>query len=145
MARQQVKSQREPSSIIKQVSSFGSAHQKQADIHYANMNQDTFYKKDWFILVTWVLFYPLGIFLLYKYSIKLRKIRHLLNILPLVMIGVASNNIAMILGLLIPFIFIPIFTIGLLYCLIKTKYFMPYCSGIIISCVGIITFAFFHS
>lgn len=145
MARQQVKSQREPSSIIKQVSSFGSAHQKQADIHYTNLNQDTFYKKDWFILITWVLFYPLGIFLLYKYSIKLRKIRHLLNILPLVMIGVASNNIAMILGLLIPFIFIPIFTIGLLYCLIKTKYFMPYCSGIIISCVGIITFAFFHS
>lgn len=132
------------SSITKKISSFGNAHQEQATLHYSNIQQDLFYKKDLFIIIAWLLFYPLGIFLMYKYSLKLKKFRYILNILPLVIIAIANNTISLILGLFIPFIFIPIFTIGLFYCLFKTKYFMPYCTGIIICCLGFLTFTFFN-
>lgn len=118
--------------------------EKQTNLYLTNIKQDKFYKKDLFIIIMWFLFYPLGIFLMYKYSIKLRKFRHLLNILPLLIIILANKTIALILGLCIPFIFIPIFTISLFYCLFKTKYFMPSCSGIIASCMGILVFTLFH-
>ena len=81
---------------------------------------------------------------MYKYSLKLRKFRHLFNILPLIVIALANKTIAMILGLCIPFIFIPIFTISLFYCLVRTRYFMPSCAGIIASCIGFLVFTFFH-
>lgn len=132
------------SSITKKISSFGNIHQEQATLHYSNIKQEAFYQKDLFIIIAWLLFYPLGIFLIYKYSLKLRKFRHLFNILPLIIIALANNTIALILGLFLPFIFIPIFTLGLFYCLLKTKYFMPYCTGIIISCLGFLTFSFLH-
>ena len=82
---------------------------------------------------------------MYKYSLKLRKFRHLFNILPLIVIALANKTIAIILGLCITFSnFIPIFTISLFYCLVRKRYFMPSCAGIIASCIGFLVFTFFH-
>lgn len=133
-----------PNFLTKKLINFGDTHKKQTDLYIANIKQDKFYKKDSFIIITWLLFYPLGIFLMYKYSLKLRKFRHLFNILPLIVIALANKTIAMILGLCIPFIFIPIFTISLFYCLVRKRYFMPSCAGIIASCIGFLVFTFFH-
>lgn len=133
-----------PNFLTKKLINFGDAHKEQTDLYLANIKQDKFYKKDSFIIITWLLFYPLGIFLMYKYSLKLRKFRHLFNILPLIVIALANKTIAMVLGLCIPFIFIPIFTISLFYCLVRTRYFMPSCAGIIASCIGFLVFTFFH-
>ena len=111
-----------PNFLTKKLINFGDTHKKQTDLYLANIKQDKFYKKDSFIIITWLLFYPLGIFL----------------------IALANKTIAMILGLCIPFIFIPIFTISLFYCLVRKRYFMPSCAGIIASCIGFLVFTFFH-
>lgn len=130
--------------IAKKLNEFGDIHTAAAENAINNITQDKFYKKDWFILLMYILFYPLGLFLVYKCSIRLRKFRFAFYVIPLIVISIVNNTLAGVLGLFLPMIFVPIFLIGFLYCLLKKRYFMPWGAGIIISCLSILVFGFTH-
>lgn len=87
-----------------------------------------------FILTMFILFYPLGIFLMYNYSLKLRKYRFIINILPLITVAIIDKMPATLLGIIYPLFFVPILTLIFFYRLYKTKYFMPCVASIVISC-----------
>lgn len=120
--------------VAEKLTAFGDAHKAEHKKHLANIKQDTFYKEDMFILTMFILFYPLGIFLMYNYSLKLRKYRFIINILPLITVAIIDKMPATLLGIIYPLFFVPILTLIFFYRLYKTKYFMPCVASIVISC-----------
>lgn len=128
--------------VAEKLTAFSETHKEKQKEHLDNIKQNAFYKEDMFIITMIVLFYPLGIFLMYNYSKNLRKYRFIINFLPILAVSLLNQTLSGILGLFLPFIFIPIFTIGFFYCLYKTKYFMPYAVSVIICCINFLIWVF---